>query len=173
MARAFVAIGSNIRPMENVRSAIGLLVQNVTVAGLSTVYKTQPENRSEQNPFYNCVVEIRTDRAPRELKYEVLRPIEARLKRRRTSDKNAPRTIDLDLLLYGDRIIKEEGLVLPDADVLRRFYVAAPLAELDPHLVFPGSDMLISALAALLPSAGAEALPAYTDELRQEFRLPE
>ena len=104
MARAFVAIGSNIDAAANVRAAVRALALRMPVVAISTVYRTEPEERPEQPPFYNCVVEINAEIAPLELKFQVLRPIEEALERRRTSDKYAPRTIDLDLILYDDLV---------------------------------------------------------------------
>lgn len=169
MVRAFVAIGSNIDPAINVRSAIELLARRLSVIRLSTVYKTQPEERLEQEDFYNCVVEIQTDLPPRDLKFHVLRMIETQLKRQRTPDKYAPRTIDMDLILYGDLTLNENDLVLPDPDIVRRFFVAAPLEEFDPDLILPGSDVRISDIAARLPQDKAQPLPSYTARLRAEI----
>jgi len=169
MVRAFVAIGSNIDPAMNVRSAIELLARRLTVTKLSTVYKTRPEERPEQEDFYNCVVEIQTDLAPQDLKFQVLRSIETQLKRRRTPDKYAPRTVDLDLILYGDLVLDENGFVLPDPDIVRRFFLAAPLAELNPDLILPGSGALISDAAAQLPQDKAQPLPSYTARLREKI----
>ena len=172
MVRAFVSIGSNIRPAKNVRTAIRLLAQHVRVAGISTVYKTRPEERPEQNQFYNCVVEIHTDVAPRDLKFQVLRSIESQLKRQRMPDKYAPRTIDLDLILYDDLVMNDSDLILPDPDIVRRFFLAVPLAELDPDILLPGCDMFLSDFVKLHPKDGAEVLSAYTASLRQEFLPP-
>ncbi len=167
MVRAFVAIGSNISPAVNVRRALDLLARRLTVTGLSTVYETQPEERPGQEHFYNCVVEIETELAPRKLKFQVLRSIETQLNRQRTSDKYAPRTIDLDLILYGDLVLNENDLVLPDPDIFGRFFLAAPLAELAPELVLPGSGAPIAEVAGRLTQDKAQPLPAYTTELRQ------
>jgi len=169
MVRAFVAIGSNIDPAANLRSAVNLLARRLAVTRLSTVYRTEPEGRPKQRQFYNCVVEVRTDLPPLDLKFQVLRQIETQLKRQRTSDIYAPRTIDLDLILYGDLVLAADGLVLPDPDIVRRFFLAAPLAELEPDLILPGSDIRISALAARLPRNKARALHSYTAQLRQEL----
>jgi dihydroneopterin aldolase/2-amino-4-hydroxy-6-hydroxymethyldihydropteridine diphosphokinase len=169
MVRAFVAIGSNIDPAMNLQSAVNLLAHRLTVTRVSTVYRTEPEERPEQSEFYNCVVEVQTDLPPLDLKFQVLRPIETQLKRWRTSDKYAPRTIDLDLILYGDVVLAEDDLVLPDPEIIRRFFLAVPLAELEPDLILPGINMRISGLAAHLPGRKARALRTYTAQLRQQL----
>jgi 2-amino-4-hydroxy-6-hydroxymethyldihydropteridine diphosphokinase len=169
LARAFVAIGSNIDPAFHVRASLRALRAHVPVTAISTVYCTEAENRPEQPPFYNCVVEIDFQISPTELKFNVLRPIEETLGRRRTSDKYDSRSIDLDLIIYGDLIRNDSELLLPDPEIANRFFLAAPLAELAPELLLPGTGVRVSDLAARL--AGDKALPLlqYTAELRAEL----
>ena len=169
MTRAFVAVGSNINPEENVRAALRALAERTRIVSISTVYQTEPEGSVNQPCFYNCVVEIETDTAPEKLKFEVLREIEASLGRRRTSDKYAPRTIDLDLILYGDLVQDADGVVLPDPDVTRRPFLAVPLAELAPELTLPGTGVPIVGLAARLRMDRAHPLLDYTARLRKEI----
>ncbi len=166
MARAFVAVGSNINPAANVQAAVRALAARVQVAAISTVYLTEPENRPDQPPFYNCVVEINAAISPRSLKFRVLRRIEAELGRERTADKYAPRTIDLDLILYDDVVLKTPGLVLPDPDIARRAFLAVPLSELAPDLVPAGTRTTVGELAARLRAVGLRPLRAYTRRLR-------
>jgi len=170
MARAFVAIGSNIDAAANVRAAVRALALRMPVVAISTVYRTEPEERPEQPPFYNCVVEINAEIAPLELKFQVLRPIEEALERRRTSDKYAPRTIDLDLILYDDLVLNCGGLVLPDPEIASRFFLAVPLAEVAPGLILPGTGLRISRVAAALAQDKAQPLKAYTALLRRDIR---
>ncbi len=169
MARAFVAIGSNINAAENVRAAIGMLAQRMPLLGISTVYCTEPLERSEQPAFYNCVVEVDAAMSPRDLKFRVLRPIEEALGRKRSSDKHAPRTIDLDLILYDDLILKDRDLVLPDPEIASRFFLAVPLAELDPDLVIPGTGEHTSGLAAGFSGEKARPLMDYTASLKRDL----
>ncbi len=171
MARAFVAVGSNVNPALNVRAAIRALALQVQVNAISTMYRTEPEGRRDQPSFYNCVVEITTGLAPQFLKFQVLRGIEAELARQRTSDKDAPRTIDLDLILYDDLVLNTRGLVLPDPDIARRPFLAVPLNELAPGLVLPGTRTVVAELAADLPRVKMRPLRAYTKRLRQEIQV--
>ncbi len=167
MVRAFVGVGSNIEPPENVRRALRLLTQELRVVGLSTVYETAPEGRPEQPPYYNCVVEIETDAAAPELKRD-LRVIEERLGRRRAADRYAPRTIDLDLLAYDELSVQTPELTLPDPEIATRAYLAAALSELAPTLPMPGIGSTPSELAERLSKRGMHELPEYTAALRRE-----
>jgi 2-amino-4-hydroxy-6-hydroxymethyldihydropteridine diphosphokinase len=169
MARAFVSIGSNIDPETNVKKAVRRLASAVRVAAVSTVYRTEPIGPSGQPLFYNCVVEIQTDAAPRELKFELLRRIESELGRSRSNDKFAARTIDLDLVLYGEVVMTTPDLTLPDPDITRRPFLAIPLAELAPGLVLPGSGLNIKEVAASLSPNTMKPLGTYTEHLRKEI----
>ena len=170
LARAFVAVGSNIDPAVNVRAAIRALALQVQVTGVSTIYRTEPERRPDQAPFYNGVVEIQTRLSPRSLKFQVLRGIEAALGRQRTSDKDAPRTIDLDLIVYDDLVLNTGGLVLPDPDIARRPFLAVPLRELAPDLAPAETVRPAGAWSARLPGVRLRPLRAYTARLRRDIR---
>jgi 2-amino-4-hydroxy-6-hydroxymethyldihydropteridine diphosphokinase len=99
-------MGSNIDPATNLEKALQLLKRETRVTNLSTVYQTDPEGRPEQPRYYNCAVEIETSLPPRELKFRVLRGIEQELGRTRSKDRFAARTIDLDLLVYDEIVIR-------------------------------------------------------------------
>jgi 2-amino-4-hydroxy-6-hydroxymethyldihydropteridine diphosphokinase len=167
--RAFIAVGSNIDPEENVPKAMRLLAERTRLVGLSTVYQTGPEGRPEQPRYYNLVVEIRTDLSPNELKRRVLREIERELGRRRTADKYAPRVIDLDLILYGDMVSTSGSLRLPDPQIQRRPFLAVPLCELAPHLVLPGGGMSIEEVVRKQTPADMTPLYDFSELLRKEI----
>ena len=169
MVRVFIGVGSNIEPAENVKRALQLLASNVGIVGFSTVYSTQAEGRSDQPSYYNCVVEIETEVPPKELKNTILRKIEAELGRKRMRDKNAPRTIDLDLILYGDLVQKTNDLVLPDPQIPTRPFLAIPLFELEPDLILPGVGLPIKKVAAQLKPASMKPLKSYTVLLKKEI----
>jgi 2-amino-4-hydroxy-6-hydroxymethyldihydropteridine diphosphokinase len=167
MVRAFVGIGSNVAPAENVDKAIRLLSAALQVRGISTVYLTEAVGRLGQPPYYNCVVEIETDVMPAELKQQVLRRIEKDLGRIRSNDRYAARTIDLDLILYGQLVTTSGDLTLPDPDIVRRPFLAVPLLELAPDLKLPGLDLCIKEIAAALPQEAMKPLQDYTERLRK------
>lgn len=167
MTRAFIAVGSNIAPARNVREALRRLALDEAVAGISTVYRTPAKGRPEQPKYYNCVVEIETATPPRELKFRVLRRIEKELGRERSADKGAARTIDLDLIWYGEVVMKAADLVLPDPQIVARPFLAVPLCQLAPGLVIPGSSLRVCDATAGLPRDGMEPLETYGNSLRK------
>ncbi len=169
MARAFVSVGSNIDPETNVRAALLRLSKETDLRAISTIYLTEPLGRQGQPPFYNCVIEIETSLPPAELKFGVLRNIEAGLGRRRSDDKFAPRTIDLDLILYDDLVMTTPELTLPDPEILERPFLAIALSEITPGLVLPGSQSGIGEAAAKLSRTGMQPLRTYTDRIRKEI----
>ncbi len=130
MNTAYISLGSNIRPRQNIAKAIRILMGRQIVTGISTVYRTSPELNKDQPDYYNCVAAISTDLGPKELKYNLLRKIEALLGRSRNKDKYASRTIDLDLIVYGRLKIETAGMVLPDPEIQQRPYLAFGLKEL-------------------------------------------
>jgi dihydroneopterin aldolase/2-amino-4-hydroxy-6-hydroxymethyldihydropteridine diphosphokinase len=168
-ARAYIAVGSNINPEENLHAALLSLARQEQIVAVSTVYQTEPEGRTGQPDFYNCVTEIETEKAPADLKYSVLRRIEAELGRKRTADKFASRTIDLDLVLYDDLMLQEDGLVLPDPDIASRPYLAAGMSELAPDLTLPGTASRIADLVTHVPIDKIKPLKDYTAQLRKDI----
>ncbi len=188
MERVFVGVGSNLDPEKSVLGALKLLGREVRVVAISTFYRTEPIGRLDTPEYVNGVVEIETAIAPGELKHTVLRRVEERLGRIRNDDKYSPRTIDLDLLLYGDALIEEEGLVLPDTDITVRPFILIPLYELCPGLVLPDSGVKIANLVkVMLEQRSAEngvaqqssrpailkmeALEVFTDTIRVELGI--
>ena len=124
----YLGIGSNISPEVNVPRAIALLRKYVEVEAISTIWESPPAEGSGPN-FLNAAVLIRTDLDEADLRSRILRRIESQLGRIRTADQNAPRTIDLDILIY-------DGQVRDDQIWLRAF-LALPLSELIPDLIHP------------------------------------
>lgn len=135
--RAFIALGSNIAPLEHM--ARGLLALSQLPAScmgaVSSWYLTRPWGLEDQPEFINLVAEIWTRLRPRELLAE-LQTIEGRSGRVRTQP-NGPRTLDLDLLLYGDAILDEPGLRVPHPGLLVRDFMLLPLIEIAPEAVHP------------------------------------
>jgi len=163
---AFVGMGTNQEPEENLEKALRLLSKEGLFA-LSTIYRTEPLGRHEQPMFLNCVAGLRTERPPLGLK-AALKNIEAALGRVRTDDRYAPRPIDLDLLSYGDARLEREGLVLPDPEIETRPFIAIPLYELAPQALTPSGRPLEEVVKGL-PAVHMEPLPALTGRLRKMF----
>jgi len=106
-----------------------------SVRKVSSFYETEPVEVTDQPWFLNCVVILETDKPPRDLLRHTL-AIEKQLGRRRTREKG-PRTIDIDILLYDDRVIDEPGLKIPHPAMHERRFVLQPLVEIAPEIVHP------------------------------------
>lgn len=138
--QAWIGIGANLGedPVETVRSAIAALgtQPHCRLEAESSLYRTAPVGGPQEQPDYiNAVVRIETALGPA-LLLETLLAIEKNFGRTR-SVQNAPRTLDLDLLVYADRIINQHGLQVPHPRMHERAFVMVPLAEIDPALVIP------------------------------------
>lgn len=169
-AEVYVCLGSNIRPATHLPLAVERLADQVEVVGSSHVYESAAKGTSGAPPFLNAAVALSTYVGPRELKFDVLRPLEAALGRVRTANPDEPRTIDLDLALFGDLVLddSEAGLVLPEPEILTCAHVALPLADLAPRLTHPVSGETLAAIAARL---GAVARIHLVDVPRLPFAV--
>lgn len=160
--RCFVALGANLGdPLTTVRSAIEHLraLSGSRCGAVSSFYRTVPVGLAHQPDFINAVVEMFTV-LPAPAFLDQLFAIEARFGRRR-SVKNAPRTLDLDLLLYGGMIHATPELTLPHPRLHERAFVLAPLAEIAPRLTIPGLGE-VGALLARCAGQRIERLAAVT-----------
>ena len=150
MTRAYVGLGANLGPREvTLLRAVDLLgaAEGVELVAVSQLRETEPVGPVEQPPFLNGAVAVETTLAPREL-LELLLGVERSLGRVR-SERWGPRTIDLDLLLYGGETLDEPGLEVPHPRLHERRFALEPLAELDSELVVPGRGRVSDLLAAL------------------------
>ncbi len=163
----YIAVGSNIDPERHILAALEALSGRVRVVESSTFYSTDPVGAPGTPRFYNGVWRIETKTKPRPLKQEVLRQVETDLGRNRSDYKNAPRIIDLDLILYGARVMDGADLTLPDPDIYTRPFVAAPLAELCPDGILPDSGTRIGDLEIATPGDAMEALSTFTSHLKR------
>lgn len=153
-----IAIGSNINPALHIPNALDMLNARCPISAVSTFYRTRPIAREDQPDFVNgaclCTVSMR----PRDLKFGVLRSIEAEIGRERTQDSHAPREIDLDIGLIGDLVLEESDLTIPDPDLETRAFLAIPFAEIAPDTIVPTSGRKLSELASSFD--GTELRPA-------------
>lgn len=137
--RCYIGLGSNLGdPGANLEKALALLNESpgITVRGVAPLYRTAPQGYTEQDYFTNTVVEINTSLFPLSL-LDALQQIENRLGRVRTI-RWGPRTVDLDLLLYGDEQIDLPQLKVPHPSMHQRAFVLVPLADLNPELIIQG-----------------------------------
>jgi 2-amino-4-hydroxy-6-hydroxymethyldihydropteridine diphosphokinase len=170
MATIYLGIGSNIDPEQNIPAALHRLAEaRMQLKAVSTFYRTAPLDSPGAPPFYNGVVQFQVRMSPRALKFNLLRKIEEALGRKRTADKNAPRPIDLDILLYGNRVVRMSGLRIPDPDIVKRPFLAIPLHELAPDLILPDNGRH---LAECLPVRSADMMPLldFTARLRESLQ---
>ena len=155
MNNAYVALGANLGdPAATVRAAFGALAnlpESRVVHG-SSLYRTAPVGITEQPEFINAVAQLETTLAPEAL-LDALFDIELRFGRIR-ADKNGPRTLDLDLLLYNDQFLELPRLTLPHPRLHLRAFVLHPLAEIAPDLLIPGRG----SIAAWLPAVANQGI---------------
>ena len=145
MTLAYVGVGANLGYREaTIRAAISALPGLVAVSALR---ETEPVGVVDQPPFLNGAVALETELASGEL-LDALLAIERELGRERR-ERWGPRTIDLDLLLYGDETINEPGLTVPHPRLHERRFALEPLLDLDPELVIPGRGRVEDLLAGL------------------------
>jgi 2-amino-4-hydroxy-6-hydroxymethyldihydropteridine diphosphokinase len=151
VTRVYVGIGANLgdRQAMIVRAVEALAARpGVAVLRRSTLRETEPWGMVDQPRFLNGAVELETELEPRDL-LAVLLDIERELGRTRDGARWGPRSIDLDVLVYGDVVIDEPGLVVPHPRLAQRRFALEPLAELDPGLVVPGAGRVDELLALL------------------------
>jgi 2-amino-4-hydroxy-6-hydroxymethyldihydropteridine diphosphokinase len=151
MSRAYVGLGSNIGDRgEMLERAVALLAASpdIELIRVSTVRETDPVGFTEQPRFLNAAAAVETELGPRTLLERLLR-IEGALGRTRDGPRFGPRTIDLDLLLYGQEQVDEPGLTVPHPRLQERRFALEPLVDLDPALEVPGRGSVQALLAAL------------------------
>ena len=147
---AYIGIGSNLgNALQNAQNAINLLgkIPQTSVEALSSLYQTAPVDASGDD-YINAVVQLRTDLDPEKLLEELFQ-IENHFGRNRPF-RNAPRTLDLDILLYDSDVIQTEFLTIPHPRMTERAFVLVPLHEIAPDLVIPGKESLPALLSRLI-----------------------
>ena len=145
MTRAYVGLGANLGDRE---ATIRRAAELIGASRLSSLRETEPWGFEDQPRFLNAVAELETDLAARDVLGRLL-AVESSLGRTRNGPRWGPRTIDLDLLLYGSVRLEEPGLTVPHPHLHERLFVLEPLAELEPTLEVPGKGMVSDLLARL------------------------
>ena len=152
MARAAIGLGSNLGDRSrHINDAVSALASLGTLVRVSSLYETAPIGGPEQGPYLNAVVVIDTEMPARELLEQCLEIERAAGRERR--ERWGPRTLDLDLLLYGDEIIGDDGLVVPHPRMTERRFVLDPLLEVWPDAVLPDGTPLQSFRAGVADQA--------------------
>ncbi|MBO4707802.1 MAG: 2-amino-4-hydroxy-6-hydroxymethyldihydropteridine diphosphokinase [Elusimicrobiaceae bacterium] len=131
----YLALGSNIEPDKNVKLALKELAKIGKIISVSKFIKTKPEGYLNQADFLNGAIKFQTNLMPQNLLKE-LKNIEHFLKRN-TPFRNGPRTIDIDIIFYGNLILKTPNLIIPHPRADKRFFVLKPLSEIAPNKTHP------------------------------------
>lgn len=162
-ADAYLSLGSNLGDREtNLRDAIAPLGKLGNVAATSSFYETEPVDFLDQPWFLNCVVLLETELPPQTLLQRVLE-VERGMGRERIQPKG-PRLIDIDILLYGDKVIREPGLTIPHPALHERRFVLEPLAQIAPGVVHPVLKRSVRELLLSVPDQG-QAVKQFTPKL--------
>lgn len=160
--RAYLGLGGNLGdPAAAMGAALRMLDADplTEVVAVSSLYRTPPWGKTDQPDFLNATAEVLTGHSPREL-LDLCLEAERKLKRVR-KERWGPRLIDIDILVFGDRPVHEEGLEIPHPRMLERAFVLAPLAEIAPDFAIEGKTL--SQWLAGLDTAGIERQPGGRD----------
>jgi 2-amino-4-hydroxy-6-hydroxymethyldihydropteridine diphosphokinase len=151
MFLVYIGLGSNLGDRAaTIQAALDRLEADadIELVAVSSLRETDPVGFEDQPRFLNGAAALRTELGPRELLDRMLE-VERGLGRVREGARYGPRTIDLDLLVYGDVVVDEPGLAIPHPRLQERVFVLEPLMELDPHLEVPGQGRVQALLAGL------------------------
>ena len=154
MSKIYIALGSNLEePSQQIYKAINLIdaIDELSVTHTSSLYKTKPIGKIDQPDFINAAVKVEGDISPENL-HAALQDIETKAGRIRM-ELNEPRTLDLDILLIDDLIMKTKKLTVPHPRMHQRQFVIVPLFEINPKLNIPGIGP-INKILKLLPNQG-------------------
>lgn len=151
MTLAYIAIGSNLAsPLEQVNAAVQALgdIPQSRVVALSSFYRTPPLGPQDQPDYLNAAIALKTALSAESLLDNTQR-IELQQGRVRKEERWGPRTLDLDIMLFGDAVINTDRLTVPHYDMKRRGFMLWPLFEIAPDLIFPDGETLSDLLAHL------------------------
>jgi 2-amino-4-hydroxy-6-hydroxymethyldihydropteridine diphosphokinase len=158
MATVYLGLGANIGNREaNLRTALRDLTRMARVEAVSSLYETDPIGSVPQPAFYNAACRIETGLEPESL-LRFLKSVEHEIGRRPSRPAGGPRPIDLDILLYEDRVLQSQDLTIPHPRLAERAFVLVPLAEIAPGVRHPMREQTIAELAAAVGEAGVRLI---------------
>ena len=153
LSQAYFVLGSNIDAEQNLPAAVSAILQYGTISNISSVWETEPIGFADQPNFLNVALLLNTGLNISEIRTEMIPQIEQKLLRvRDPNNKNGPRTIDVDLVMYNNLIYKDCSFQLPDPDILTRHFLAGLLAEIAPQFIHPAEQRSLSEIANSLAS---------------------
>lgn len=144
---AYLSLGSNMEPEDNLKAAVKLLATLTKLVAVSSVWETKPLGLTNQPNFLNTAAIVETELTAEQLKREVIGSIEQSLCRVRQIDKNAPRPIDIDIMLFNRQIFELGHRHIPDREIVERAFVAISLAEIAPDYQHPETGQTLSEIA--------------------------
>jgi 2-amino-4-hydroxy-6-hydroxymethyldihydropteridine diphosphokinase len=165
MPTAYIGLGANLpspagSPESTLSAASHRLESLGPIIARSSLYSTEPVGFADQPRFFNAVIALETNLTPRAL-LENLLAIEREFGRNRSAGfRNGPRTLDLDILLFGDQIVAEPDLEIPHPRLSARAFVLVPLAEIAPHAIDPASGRTVAQLLSTLLAAATDQADA-------------
>jgi 2-amino-4-hydroxy-6-hydroxymethyldihydropteridine diphosphokinase len=157
--RAYLSLGSNVAPEHNLPLAVAMLGRFGRVVAASTVWESPPADGSDQPNYLNAAVLFETTLTALQLREQVITYIENALGRVRSSDKNAPRPIDIDIMLFNHEVLQLGERRIPSPEITERAFVAIPLAEMAPNYVHPLIGATLAEIAARFSLADAGLTP--------------
>jgi 2-amino-4-hydroxy-6-hydroxymethyldihydropteridine diphosphokinase len=140
-------LGSNIEPQKNIQAAVAMLAAQSRLIAVSSVWETRPIGLPNQPNFLNLSAIIQTELTAEKLKHQTLTNIENKLGRTRRGNKFGPRTIDIDIMLFNNNILKAGKQSIPNDEVLERPFVAITLAEIAPDYIHPVTGQSLKEIA--------------------------
>lgn len=152
---AYLSLGSNIEPEHHLRAAVAQLARFGRVRAVSSVWQSAPVGLADQPDFLNAAVILETPLSAQALREQVIPLIEHDLGRVRTENKNIPRTIDIDIMLFNEEKSSLGRRRIPDPEVLERPFVAIPLAEIAPDYVHPEDGETLKQIGARFDPSSA------------------
>ncbi len=144
---AYLSLGSNIEPEHNLPEAVAQLARFGRIKAVSSVWQTAAVGFTNQPDFLNAAVILETEFSARTLRQQAITQMETSLGRVRTENKNGPRPIDIDIMLFNHDVVSVGSRHIPDQELLERSFVAIPMAEIAPDYVHPETKVTLAEIA--------------------------